>query len=78
MLTGAIVISILRKLPTDASYLLIARFENVASDEKNDLFERALSDLLRDFVQIAQLEFELNHIVAYTASEIVNRLGWER
>ena len=78
MLTGAIVISILRNPPTDASYLHIARFENVASDEENDLFQRALSDSLRDFVRIAQLEVELNHIVAYTIREIVHRIACER
>ena len=69
MLTGATVISILRNLPTDASYLHIARFENVASEEKNDLFEKALSDWLRDFVAFAQLEVELNQIVAYSTRE---------
>ena len=66
----------MRNLPTDVSYLHIARFENVASD--NDLFVTALSDLLRDFVRISQLEGELNHIVAYTTCKIVNRLACER
>ena len=51
---------------------------NVASDEENDLFERALSDSLKDFVDVAQLEVELNHIVAYSTREIVNRLACER
>ena len=76
MLTGAIVIFILRNPPADASYLHIARFENVASD--NDLFVRALSDSLSAFVSIAQLEGELNHEVAYTTREIVNRLACKR
>ena len=58
--------------------LHIARFENVASEEENDLFERALSDLLRHFVSIAQLEVEPNHIVAYSTREIVNRRACER
>ena len=78
LLTGAIVIPILRNPPTDASYLHIARFENVASEEENDLFKRALSDSLRHFVNIAQLEVEPNHIVAYTTREIVNRSACER
>ena len=50
----------------------------MASDEENDLFERAMSDSLRNFVHIAQLEVELNRIAAYTAREIVNRLACER
>ena len=33
-----------------------------------------MSNSLRDFVRIAQLEVEPNHIVAYTTREIVNRL----
>ena len=73
-----IVISILRNPPTGASYLHIARFENVASDKENDFFDRALSNSLRDFVCIAQLEVELSHTVAYTTREIVNRLACER
>ena len=72
MLTGAIVISILRNPPTDACYLHITRFENLASDEENNLSKRALNDLPRDFDRIAQLEVVLNHIVAYTIPGISN------
>ena len=63
MLTGAIVFSVLRNPRTDASYLHIAQFENVPSDEEKDVFKRVFSDSLRNFVRIAKLEVVLSNIV---------------